>query len=63
VSERIPAWSLSAEAAVSIAIPTGWPERVTREWALEGATGNGVETADEVIAAKLDSFDPAIAKL
>ena len=40
--EELPAWSLSAEAAGRIALPTEWPERVTREWAWGGATGNGV---------------------
>ena len=40
--EELPAWSLSAEAAERIALPTEWPERVTREWAWGGATGDGV---------------------
>jgi subtilisin len=41
-SEELPAWSLSAEAAERIALPTEWPERVTRDWAWGGATGEGV---------------------
>src|SRR5438128_12555132 len=40
--EELPAWSLSAEAAERIALPSEWPERVTREWAWGGATGAGV---------------------
>ena len=42
MSERvIPAWSLTADAAGSIAIPAGWPESVTRDWAIGDATGDG----------------------
>ena len=38
----LPAWSLPKDAVDRIALPTHWPERVTREWALDGATGKGV---------------------
>ncbi len=38
----LPAWSLPKDAVDRIALSTHWPERVTREWALDGATGNGV---------------------
>jgi subtilisin family serine protease len=40
--EELPAWSLSADAVERITLPTPWPERVTREWAWGGASGNGV---------------------
>jgi subtilisin len=40
--EALPAWSLRADAVEGIALPVEWPERVTREWALGGATGAGV---------------------
>jgi subtilisin family serine protease len=40
--EPIPAWSLPTDAVGRIALPAEWPERVTREWALEGGTGKGV---------------------
>jgi len=40
--EPLPAWSLTADAVDRIAVPARWPERVTREWALAGATGEGV---------------------
>jgi subtilisin len=40
--EELPAWSLPADAVERIALPTPWPERVTREWAWGGATGEGV---------------------
>ena len=44
MSERlIPAWSLTAAAAGSIGILAEWPDRVTRDWAIGGATGAGVD--------------------
>jgi subtilisin len=39
---ELPAWSLPAEAVDRITIPVDWPERVTRDWALAGSTGEGV---------------------
>ncbi|HEY6055922.1 MAG TPA: S8 family serine peptidase [Gaiellaceae bacterium] len=42
VDLELPAWSLPAGAAGRIRIAAEWPERVTREWALGGATGAGV---------------------
>src|SRR5207247_7177981 len=41
VSEELPAWSLSAEAAEGIALPEEWPGEITREWAWGGASGAG----------------------
>ena len=38
----LPAWSLTKDAVDRIALPSEWPERVTREWAWGGATGKGV---------------------
>ncbi|HEY6961039.1 MAG TPA: S8 family serine peptidase [Gaiellaceae bacterium] len=41
--ERLfPAWSLSREAAASIAVANPLPDRVDREWAIGGSTGAGV---------------------
>ncbi len=40
--EPLPAWSLPAHAVERIELPTHWPERVTPEWAMGGATGRGV---------------------
>jgi subtilisin family serine protease len=37
----LPAWSLPKDAVDRIALPTHWPEQVTREWALGGSTGKG----------------------
>ncbi len=41
----LPAWSLPKDAVDRIALPTHWPERVTREWALGGSTGKGVHVS------------------
>src|SRR5919198_1555352 len=38
----LPAWSLPSGEAERIAIGVDWPERVTRDWALGDATGEGV---------------------
>ena len=37
----LPAWSLPKDAVDRIALPTHWPEQVTREWALGDSTGKG----------------------
>ena len=39
--ESLPAWSLPKNAVERIALPGHWPERVTREWAWGGSTGEG----------------------
>ena len=41
-AESLPAWSLAAGAGEQISIGVEWPERVTREWAWGGSTGEGV---------------------
>jgi subtilisin len=40
--EPLPAWSLPSGSEGRIALPSTWPERVTRDWAWEGSTGKGV---------------------
>jgi subtilisin len=40
---QLPAWSLPAGSVESLALPTDWPGRVTREWAWGGSTGAGVK--------------------
>ena len=40
--ETLPAWSLPKDGVDRIALPSTWPERVTREWAWGGSTGKGV---------------------
>lgn len=62
MSDRlIPAWSLTAEAAGSIAIPAEWPERVTRDWAIGGATGKGVDVC--ILDSGVDADHPLVGGL
>src|SRR5438132_1413951 len=42
MEQPLPAWSLPADAVDRIALTSGWPEHVTRDWAWGGATGAGV---------------------
>jgi subtilisin family serine protease len=43
--EELPAWSLPASALDGIRMPPTWPDRVDREWAWGGSTGNGAVVA------------------
>ncbi len=59
MSERLlPAWSLTAEAAGSIAIPAEWPEHVTRDWAIGDATGAGVDVC--ILDSGVDGDHPLV---
>src|SRR5918999_3014844 len=40
---QLPAWTLPAGSVESLALPTDWPGRITREWAWGGSTGAGVK--------------------
>ena len=40
--ESLPAWSLPAAASEAIGVEVEWPEKVTREWAWGGSTGQDV---------------------
>jgi subtilisin family serine protease len=62
VSERLlPAWSLTAEAAGSITIPSAWPERVTSDWAFAGATGEGIDVC--ILDSGVDGEHPLVGGL
>ena len=39
--ENLPAWSLPKDAVDRISLPGQWPDRVSREWAWGGSTGEG----------------------
>jgi subtilisin len=39
--EPLPAWSLAADAVETIALQSGWPPEVTRDWAWGGSRGAG----------------------
>jgi subtilisin len=54
----IPAWSLTAEDAVSISIPAEWPDRVTKEWAIGDATGEGVDVC--ILDSGVDGDHPLV---
>ena len=57
-SRLIPAWSLTAEAALSIGIPAEWFEKVTRDWAIGGATGEGVDVC--ILDSGVDGGHPLV---
>jgi subtilisin family serine protease len=44
VSE-LPAYSLDVDQSPPPRLPRGWPERITRDWAWDDSTGNGVKVA------------------
>ena len=57
----LPAWSLPKDAVDRIALPAHWPERVSREWALEGATGEGVRVC--ILDSGVDATHPLVGEL
>ena len=62
MTERLlPAWSLAAEAVQGIGIPADWPDRVDRAWAIEGATGAGVDVC--ILDSGIDGDHPLIGGL
>ena len=40
--ESLPSYTLRSEAVDAISLASGWPFEVTRDWALDGSTGEGV---------------------
>ncbi len=57
----LPAWSLPRDAEDEIALPTEWPERVTRAWAWGGATGKGVSVC--ILDSGVEDGHPLVGKL
>jgi subtilisin family serine protease len=57
VSE-LPAWSLPAGAAKDIALASGFPVEITREWALGGSTGKGVRVC--ILDSGVDASHPLV---
>ncbi|HEX2496450.1 MAG TPA: S8 family serine peptidase [Gaiellaceae bacterium] len=57
----LPAWSLPAGAAESLALPTEWPGRVTREWAWGGSTGKGVKVC--ILDSGIEADHPDVGEL
>ena len=60
-TDSLPAQSLLAEAVPRIAMRSSWPNEVTREWALEGATGEGIGVC--VLDSGVDSSHPAVGEI
>jgi subtilisin len=60
-SGPLPAWSLPRDAEGQIALPTEWPERVTREWAWGDATGKGVRVC--ILDSGVEDGHPLVGKL
>jgi subtilisin len=61
VYEDRPAWSLPRGAEGKIALPSTWPERVTRDWAWEGSTGKGVRVC--ILDSGVQPDHPAVGEL
>jgi subtilisin len=59
--QQLPAWSLPPGSAERIRLDFQWPARITREWALEGATGKGVRVA--VLDSGVDADHPRVGGL
>ena len=57
----LPAWSLPKDAVDRIALPTHWPDRVTREWALGESTGAGVRVC--ILDSGVDASHPLVGGL
>lgn len=62
MSERLlPAWSLTAEAAASIGFPTELSDRISRDWAIGDATGEGVDVC--ILDSGVDGDHPLVGGL
>jgi subtilisin len=57
----LPAWSLPRDAAGRIGIENPLPERVDREWALDGATGAGVKVC--ILDSGVDASHPLVGEI
>jgi len=57
----LPAWSLPADAIDRIRLDFEWPDRVTREWAMAGATGEGVRVC--VLDSGVDANHPLVGEI
>jgi subtilisin family serine protease len=59
--QALPAWSLPRDAVDRIALPAFWPEQVTRDWAMGGATGEGIRIA--ILDSGVDATHPLVGEL
>jgi subtilisin family serine protease len=58
-AEELPAWSLEAEDADPVGLPSSWPAVLDRAWAFGDATGAGVRVA--IVDSGVDASHPAVA--
>ncbi len=58
---ELPAWSLPPGSTDRIKLEFQWPERVTREWALEGATGKGIRVC--ILDSGVEPDHPLVGKV
>ena len=58
---ELPAWSLPPGSTDRIRLEFQWPERVTREWALEGATGKGIRVC--ILDSGVEPDHPLVGKV
>jgi subtilisin len=59
--EELPAWSLSAERARSLAVARGWPARVDRAWAWGESRGAGVRVC--VLDSGIEPEHPGVGRV
>jgi subtilisin family serine protease len=59
--EALPAWSLPAAASEAIGVSVDWPERVTRDWAWGGSTGQGVRVC--ILDSGVERDHPLVGKV
>ena len=57
----LPAWSLPKDAVDRIALPTYWPERVTREWAFGDSQGKGARVC--ILDSGVEAGHPSVGEL
>jgi subtilisin family serine protease len=58
---ELPAWSLPPGSTDRIKLDFQWPERVTREWALEGAAGKGIRVC--ILDSGVEPDHPLVGKV
>jgi subtilisin len=59
--EPLPAWSLPADGVEAIALESGWPSEITREWAWGGSTGAGVRVG--IVDSGIEAGHPLVGEV
>ena len=58
---ELPAWSLPVDALDSVRMPPAWPDRVDRDWAWGGSTGEGAVVA--VVDSGIEAGHPLVGEV